>query len=291
VTPIYVALAALIVATVVWCVWVIRRSLPLEGRFDPPRPPQPSGEAAGMAAGAPRQVARDYRISYQQRIHINIPFELLVRFAMPGKLGGVEPGVEYRDGDIVIITDDPAPTVKVELLFDAGSFEADRKSAVATLAAESGPILRFWLKPLKSEYCLLTVLISHVSEAPTGESVEQIQVTTADDGHGVTQTSTTTVKKPAGARTAEKELDRVTLKIAVTSILGLNARGLDLLLKSLGALIGLFLVALAFITGRQVDWIQGVELVILAIATPLGVTIADPAQGLLKPAEAKGDEQ
>jgi len=65
----------------------------------------------------------------------------------------------------------------------------------------------------------------------------------------------------------------------------------SLMARSLGALIALFLIALACITGRQIDGSEAVELVLLAIATPLGVTVADPAQGLLKPAKAKDEKK
>ena len=292
--PTYVALGVLIVASFVWCLWMIRRSRPLRGRTQVAWPSAdlvkrraPSGAAV---APAPATVARDYRITYQQRIYINIPFQLAVRFTLPGGLTKPGPKDESRDGHFEIITDDPSLTVKVELLFAEGSFEADRTSAEAALAKGDDTTLSFWLKPLKSEDCLLTVRIYHVREAPTEESVEQIQVTIADVGHGRTQASTTIIKKPAGVKTVETELDRAPLNIEVTSVLGLNARGLDLMLKSLGMLIALFLIALAYITGRQVDLIQSVELVILAIATPFGVKIADPAKGLLKPAKAEDDK-
>jgi len=43
--------------------------------------------------------------------------------------------------------------------------------------------------------------------------------------------------------------------------------------------------------GRQVGGSEAVELVVLASATPRGVTVADPAQGLLKPAKAEDDKK
>jgi hypothetical protein len=201
-------------------------------------------------------VTKNYRIAYQRRIYVNIPFELSILFTSQRLVPPDVTGYQTREGHICI-SHTPAD-IMVELQFTEGSFEADRKSVKVSLNEKNDTTLSFWLKPLKSEDCLLSVRICQVEEGNPAPKVT--------------------------------ELDWVALHIAVTSVLGLNAHNLDLALKGLGSLISLCLIALAYITKREVDWVQLTGMVFLALATPFGVTVAGSATDLLKPQAAKVDD-
>jgi hypothetical protein len=228
-------------------------------------------------------ISKDYRVKYSRRVYVSTPFELTVAFAEPGTLRKSEPKLTVRDGRVLFQSPDPEPMIKVALLFAPGTFESNQTAQEKRLKKRGSTAFSFWLKPLRSEDCLLTVSISYAAPEQVPEQLEQIQISTVQEDYGQQRTTTTLVKTPRTLHWTYRPLDQVTLNVSAAGFLRLNARELDLLSKGLGALIALFLVTLSFVTGRALDWTQAVELVVLGVATPLGLTFYDGLKGTLKP--------
>jgi len=275
----------ILVACLVWYAWVNSKLRARETRhgFSGRKVP-PQDVLLGEDAKRVYTISKDYRIKYCRQVYVNIPFELRVAFAEPGSLKEKEPELIVRDGHIKFEVPEEEPTVKVELVFADGSFEANETTQEKPLKKDRETVFSFWLKPLKSEDCLLTVTISYAALEEVAEKVEQIQVSTVQETGGQ-QTTTTFVKKPATTQTAYRELDQVTLNVSVVSFLGLNAWELNFLGRGLGALITLLIVGISYATGRNFDWIEALEFLILGVATPLGISMYDGLKGSLKPPE------
>jgi hypothetical protein len=227
-------------------------------------------------------ISKDYRIRYSRQVYVNTPFELSVVFAEPGTLKKSDPKLTVRDGRVLFQTSEPEPAVRVELSFAAGAFEANETVQERPLKKRGSTTFSFWLKPLRSEDCLLMVSISCAAHEQVPEQLEQIRISTVQQDLGQQRTTSTLVKSPKRTRRIYRRLDRVTLNVSAVGFLGLSAKEMDFLSKSLGAMIAVLLVTISFITGRNFDWLQAIEFLILGVGTPLGITFYDGLRGTLK---------
>lgn len=281
----------ILVVCLIWYAWSNSKLRPREARrgfsgsIIPPR-----DALLGEEAERKYTVSKDYRIKYSRQVYVNTPFELQVVFAKPGTLKKEEPKIIVRDGHIQFEAREEEPTVKVELAFADGSFETNETIQEKPLKKQGETVFSFWLKPLKSEDCLLTVTISYAAQEKVEEKVEQIQVSTVQEAGGQQKTTTTLVKKPATTQTVYRELDQVTLDVSVVSFLGLNVWELNLLGRGLGALITILIVSISYVSGRNFDWIESLEFLVLGIATPLGISVYDGLKGSLKPPKPEKSE-
>ena len=258
-----------------------------EGSPDTGRPPAREWKAGNLMGGSTTQepryvISKDYRIRYSRQVYVNTPFELSVVFAEPGTLRKSDPKLTIRDGRVLFQTSEPEPAVKVELSFADGAFEANQTVQEKPLKKRGSTTFSFWLKPLRSEDCLLMVSISHASHDQVPEQLEQIRVSTVQQDYGQQRTTSTLVKSPKRTCRVYKGLDRVTLNVSAVGFLGLSAQEMDFLGKSLGAMISVLLVSISYVTGRNFDWLQAVEFLILGVGTPLGITLYDGLRGTLK---------
>ena len=228
------------------------------------------------------QISKDFAIEYTRQTYLNIPFELLVRFTKVGqiRLSGSQSIV--REGHVEFEATESEPIVKVELLFDEDAFEANETSQEKVLKVDDETVFSFWLKPLKSENSLLTVTISYVHEEEIAEKLAQIQITTVEKNGVKQETATTEIKTPATVQMVNQKLDQATLNVSVVTFLGLNTWELSFLGKGLGALLAVVIVTISFVTGRNFDWLEVIELLLLGIAAPLGISFYDGLEGRLK---------
>ncbi len=273
---------SIVAACVAWYVWVSSKLRPrqVQHGFSGSQAP-PRDILLGAAPETKHTISKDYQIKYSRQVYVGIPFELQVTFADPGTLEKM-PKLVIRDGHIQFEASEDEPIVKVELVFATGSFETNSASQEKPLQKRDKTVFSFWLKPLKSEDCLLTVAISYVAQEQVEEKVEQIQVSAVQEASGQKMT-TTLIKKPAMTQTVYRVLDQVTLNVSVVSFMSLNAWELNFWGRYLGAVISLVLVGISYLTGRNFDVPQALEYVILGVATPLGISVYDGAKGVLAP--------
>jgi hypothetical protein len=273
---------SILAVCVAWYVWVNRSlrsketQLGFSGNATAPR-----DILLGADSKIRHTISKDYQIKYARQVYIGIPFELDIVFADPGQLK-IEPTLVVRGGHVQFETVEEEPIVKVEIAFATGSFEANETLQQKPLQKQGQTIFSFWLKPLKSENCLLTITISSATQEQIEEKVTQIHVSTVQDASGQ-KVTTTVIKKPPTTEKIYRQLDRVTLNVSVVSFMGFNARELSFLGKYLGAIISLLLVAISYFTGRNFDLPQAVGYLILGVVTPFGISVYDGVKGILAP--------
>jgi hypothetical protein len=232
---------------------------------------------------------RKLRIVYSSSQYINQTFELQVSIGSEdGKLPEVidKKLIATKPGDrLQFVSYEAQPLLQVEVQFADGDFNTNTKAQQKPL--ESGITeFTFLLKPLKAEKCILTVVISYISNIQTPDQITQ-KVTidktiNTNTSAGTTPTTTEHIEQvtttPATALPQVVKTDDIT--VAVKSVLGMNSDELTLCKNGLGIVAALVLLAIALIS-HQTTGTDAIAWGVAALVNVLGIPVIDSGAKLL----------
>ncbi len=232
---------------------------------------------------------RKLRIVYSSSQYINQTFELQVSIGSEdGKLPEVidKKRIATKPGErLQFVSYEVTPLLQVEVQFAEGDFNTNTKAQQKLL--ESGITeFMFLLKPLKAEKCILTVVISYISNIQTPDQITQKvtidKIINTIASAGTTPTTTEHIEQvtttPASALPQVVKTDDIT--VAVKSVLGMNSDELTLCKNGLGIVAALVLLAIALIS-HQTTGADAIAWGIAALVNVLGIPVIDSGAKLL----------
>jgi len=240
------------------------------------------------------KIERNLRIYYRSSIYINKIFRLDVSIEKESKDPITTTTNEKKKLKIThserlkfeALEEDPE--IKVELKFAEEDFSANKTQEKKKLKKEEETKFSFLLKPLKAEECILTVIVSYVSNVPVPDTIiEKVTINKKIETEGepkkTEETEQATIK-PASTETIVLEVKAIELPISVKCLDGLNVGELELAQKVLGSVVAAILLGIALYTGQieRQDFMTGMLFQILGMA---GITVVPEAlekAGLIK---------
>jgi len=261
-----------------------------------PPPPATRGGRAVSKAPTTHRISRQFRLTYTRRIYVHKAFRLEVVVA-PEAQGLPELTAQERRQLKEAVRDrlefealEAEPLVQVELKGDEEAFEILEAAQARPLSRDRDTRFPFLIKALKAEDCLLTVVISYLREIDVPEVVKTVEIveTVEESASGVRKTRVTkSIQTPAGQETIAAPLKTLPLTVEVKSFWRFSASGLSLLQKALGPVVVLILLAIALVSGRQIDRTEAIWYGIVGIANAAGIPLID---AVAKPFAAPGEE-
>jgi hypothetical protein len=228
-------------------------------------------------------IERELQLQYKRSIYVNKAFSLRITIAGKDKIISKD-GKEIdriRIDKLNFKAYEKEPKVTVELKFAEGDFKVNHPKKTQKLKESEDTVFDFMVSPLKAEDCILTVVFSYTDKIPTPEkTTEKVVInktTTPEKGNKTTEYTEQTTTVPVQIVEKEIEIKSIDLIISVKSLLGLDAKQLDLVKKSVPAAVALIIFAYQIMSGE----LEGTDAIITAIPAVLAAFGVEGADKLL----------
>ena len=272
-------------------------AVPLAEEVAPP-PTLTRGERKARPAAklpAKQLIRREFRVTYNRRIYVHKVFHLDVVIAPEAqKLPELTAQERRRLKEAVrerleFEAPEREPLVQVTLKCDEDDFEILEPAQTRRLSRERETRFTFRLKPLKAEDCPITVIISFLQEVDVPEEVRTVEIveTVEEGASGVSRSRMTRrAVTPARRETVTLPVKAIPLVVEVKSLWRLSASDLSLLQKALGPVVVILLLAIALLTGQEIDRTEALWYAIVGIANAAGIPLID---AMAQPFAARGE--
>jgi len=288
-----IAGALLFLISLLWYIWTGRlmRGERASLRGAQAGPAVPLAEEMALAPPPTREarpakqlISREFRVTYNRRIYVHKVFRLDVVIAPEAQKlpeltaqekRALKEAVRER---LEFEALEAEPLVQVALKCDEDAFEILEAAQAQRLSRERETRFTFRLKPLKAEDCLITVVISYLREVDVPEVVRTVEIveTVEESAAGVSRTRMTRrTVTPARRETVALPVKTIPLTVEVKSLWRFNASELSLLQKALGPVVVILLLAIALLTGQEIDTTEAIWYAIVGIANAAGIPIID----------------
>jgi hypothetical protein len=274
---IFIAALSLFLVSCFWYIWVRyalqnQRAINLANVVEPKE---------AIARAERYKIDRWLRIDYNRTIYINQIFYLDVLIGPKdatftlSTLSQKEKGIlkEVENEWLQFEALEETPLIQVELKFAEGDFNAGKIKEKKILKKDEITKFRFVLKPLKAEECILTLVISYISDEPVPEQIVEIVTIDKTILPGNEEEHAKQVKMiPASTTNKMTDIKTLELVVSINSLFGKNTRELELIQKALGLVFGLILIGIALLTDR-LEEVDAIWFTLIGIANMAGIPI------------------